>query len=151
MSDEPRRPESQNELEGPSTYEPPQAEELPDSDTVATADAGPASTVQVDSQLSDRDAKRDFADVDREAVLAAVAGLPVSSWSYRADDPRVRHVGPMAQDFAAAFGVGEDDRHIHPVDASGVALAAIQALAERLAQAEARIAELGAERAPAAV
>jgi hypothetical protein len=57
----------------------------------------------------------------------------------------VRHVGPRAQDFAAAFGVGEDDRHIHVVDASGVALAAIQALAARLAEAEANIAELQAE------
>jgi hypothetical protein len=34
----------------------------------------------------------------------------------------------MAQDFAAAFAVGEDDKHIHPVDAQGVAFAAIQAL-----------------------
>jgi hypothetical protein len=57
----------------------------------------------------------------------------------------------MAQDFAAAFGVGDDDRHIHTVDASGVALAAIQALAARLAAAEARIEELQAERDPTAV
>jgi hypothetical protein len=34
----------------------------------------------------------------------------------------------MAQDFAALFGVGEDDKHIHPVDAQGVAFASIQAL-----------------------
>jgi hypothetical protein len=40
--------------------------------------------------------------------------------------------GPRAQDFAALFGVGEDDRHIHPLDAQGVALAAIQGLVARL-------------------
>jgi hypothetical protein len=34
----------------------------------------------------------------------------------------------MAQDFYAAFEVGEDDRHITSVDADGVALASIQAL-----------------------
>jgi hypothetical protein len=34
----------------------------------------------------------------------------------------------MAQDFYAAFGVGEDDTHITTVDADGVALAAIQGL-----------------------
>jgi polyhydroxyalkanoate synthesis regulator phasin len=34
----------------------------------------------------------------------------------------------VAQDFAAAFAVGEDDKHIATVDADGVALAAIQGL-----------------------
>jgi hypothetical protein len=33
--------------------------------------------------------------------------------------------GPMAQDFKAAFGVGETDTGITSVDADGVALAAI--------------------------
>jgi beta-xylosidase len=40
----------------------------------------------------------------------------------------VRHLGPVAQDFHAAFGLGSDDRHIATVDADGVALAAIQGL-----------------------
>jgi hypothetical protein len=34
----------------------------------------------------------------------------------------------MAQDFYAAFGVGEDDKHITSIDEDGVALAAIKAL-----------------------
>jgi DNA-binding transcriptional MerR regulator len=34
----------------------------------------------------------------------------------------------MAQDFYAAFNVGEDDRHITSIDEDGVALAAIKAL-----------------------
>jgi len=93
---------------------------------------------------SDRDAKAGSAEVDVDAALAGVRALPVTSWSDRDDDPRVRHVGPMAQDFAAGFGVGEDDRHIHAVDANGVALAAIQVFAARLEAAEARIAELNA-------
>jgi hypothetical protein len=41
----------------------------------------------------------------------------------------------MAQDFAAAFGLGADDRHIFTLDAAGVALAAIQGL-HALAQAQ---------------
>jgi len=40
----------------------------------------------------------------------------------------VRHVGPMAQDFYVAFGVGADDKHITSIDEDGVALAAIKAL-----------------------
>jgi hypothetical protein len=53
--------------------------------------------------------------------------LPVSSWQYKTERG-VRHVGPMAQDFYAAFGVGTDDRHITSIDEDGVALAAIKAL-----------------------
>jgi len=61
-------------------------------------------------------------------------------------DPSVRHLGPMAQDFRAAFGLGEDDRHISSSDADGVALAAIQGLNQKLEetvrQKDARIAAL---------
>lgn len=52
----------------------------------------------------------------------------MATWNYSADDPSIRHIGPMAQDFAAVFGVGADDRHIHPIDGQGVALAAVQGL-----------------------
>jgi len=65
--------------------------------------------------------------LDDAAVLAKVAALPISEWSYRSEGG-VRHVGPMAQDFYAAFRVGEDDRHITSIDEDGVALAAIKAL-----------------------
>jgi hypothetical protein len=61
-----------------------------------------------------------------------VRALPISTWNYATDDPTIRHIGPMAQDFAAQFGVGADDRHIHPVDGQGVALAAIQGLLAEL-------------------
>jgi hypothetical protein len=64
--------------------------------------------------------------VDPRAILAAVVTLPIERWSYKGES--ARHLGPMAQDFAAAFGLGADDRHIFPLDAGGVALAAIQGL-----------------------
>jgi hypothetical protein len=75
---------------------------------------------------SDRALKEAFEPVDPRAVLAAVATLPLERWSYKGET--ARHLGPMAQDFAAAFGLGEDDRHIFPLDAAGVALAALQGL-----------------------
>ena len=75
---------------------------------------------------SDRSLKEGFEPVDPRAILAAVATLPIERWSYKGET--VRHLGPMAQDFAAAFGLGADDRHIFPLDAAGVALAAIQGL-----------------------
>jgi hypothetical protein len=83
---------------------------------------------------SDRNVKERFESVDPHAALAAVATLPIERWSYKGEP--VRHLGPMAQDFAAAFGLGADDRHIFPLDAAGVALAAIQGL-QALAQAQA--------------
>ena len=95
------------------------------------------------SSMSDRNAKDGFAPVNALAVLAQVAALPMTTWSYKTE-PGVRHVGPMAQDFHAAFAVGEDDRHIADVDEGGVALAAIQGLNQEL---EARSSRLETENA----
>jgi hypothetical protein len=78
--------------------------------------------------VSDRAAKEDFADVDAREVLDRLAALPISTWSYREDDAGARHIGPMAQDFHAAFGVGATDRRIEMVDGQGVTMAAIQGL-----------------------
>jgi trimeric autotransporter adhesin len=77
--------------------------------------------------LSDRNAKTNIVPLDDETVLDKVAALPISRWSYRTEHG-VRHAGPMAQDFYAAFGLGEDDKHITSIDENGVALAAIKAL-----------------------
>jgi trimeric autotransporter adhesin len=79
----------------------------------------------------DRAAKEQFTAVEPRQVLEKVAALPLSEWSYKADTP-TRHLGPMAQDFHAAFGLGTDDKHIATVDADGVALAAIQGLNQKL-------------------
>ncbi|MCL4789493.1 MAG: tail fiber domain-containing protein [Verrucomicrobia bacterium] len=99
---------------------------------------------------SDRNAKENFQPVNPQEVLEKVAALPVSRWNYK-DDTRVRHLGPMAQDFHAAFGLGADDKHIATVDADGVALAAIQGLNEKVEvrsqNAESQIRKLAAENA----
>lgn len=95
--------------------------------------------------LSDAALKDSVQPVDVDGVLDRVASLPISSWSYVFDDPEVRHIGPMAQDFAAAFDVGVDNRHIHPVDASGVALAALKALAVTVDQQRSELAAMRIE------
>ncbi|MCC6819436.1 MAG: tail fiber domain-containing protein, partial [Verrucomicrobia subdivision 3 bacterium] len=86
---------------------------------------------------SDRERKTHFTPVDPLAVLAKVAAMPLSEWSYRTEGESVRHVGPMAQDFHAAFGLGGDDKGIGTVDADGVALAAIQGLNQKLEETRA--------------
>ena len=80
---------------------------------------------------SDRNLKQDFSEVNSRLVLEKVAQLPIQSWVYK-NDPNTKHLGPMAQDFYAAFAVGPDDKHITTVDESGVALAAIQGLNQKL-------------------
>jgi trimeric autotransporter adhesin len=81
------------------------------------------------SSLSDRTAKSNIVAADPRAVLTQLMSIPMSTWSYKTEDPSVRHLGPMAQDFSA-FGLGDDSRYISTVDANGVALAAIQGLAQ---------------------
>lgn len=87
--------------------------------------------------MSSREFKENFATVHGADVLERVVQMPISTWNYKAQGATVRHIGPMAQDFAAAFAVGENDTTISTVDAQGVALAAIQGLDAKL-EAQAR-------------
>lgn len=84
------------------------------------------------SQGSDRDAKADFGPVDTRAVLEKVAALPVQTWRYKSEEAGTRHLGPVSQDFHAAFGLGANDKTITTVDEGGVALAAIQGLNQKV-------------------
>ena len=93
------------------------------------------------ASLSDRNSKDAFVPVNPQTVLASVAALPISRWSYKTEHG-VRHLGPMAQDFHAAFNVGEDNRHIADLDESGVALAAIQGLNQKLDEKDKEIQQL---------
>ena len=65
-------------------------------------------------------------------VLAKVVEMPVGTWRFKSEDDSIRHIGPVAQDFMAAFGYGKDDKYITATDADGVALAAIQGLNQKL-------------------
>jgi hypothetical protein len=90
--------------------------------------------------LSDRNAKTAVQAVDGREVLKKIASLPLSTWQYKTQDAKFRHMGPMAQDFYAAFQLGESDKGIDTVDADGVALAAIQGLNTLLVESEAKAA-----------
>jgi hypothetical protein len=95
--------------------------------------------------VSDRNQKKNIAPVDTAAILDKVSRLPISSWTNSKEPGEVRHLGPMAQDFRAAFGLGDDDRSYYAVDAQGVALAAIKALNEQVTAQGARIEKLERE------
>lgn len=84
--------------------------------------------------MSDRNMKKDFVEVNTHEVLDKIAALPITTWQYKRDPGVLRHIGPMAQDFHAAFNVGKDDKTISVTDAAGVSLAGIQALNQRCDQ-----------------
>ena len=77
--------------------------------------------------------------------MERVARLPITTWNYRNDEPSLRHIGPVAQDFAAAFAVGADDKHIAALDGNGVALAAIQGLNQKVESGNAALRAENAE------
>lgn len=94
---------------------------------------------------SSRTIKHGVHRVDVHDVLQTVRSLPIQRWRYITDPEQAEHLGPMAEDFHAAFGLGADDKHISTIDTSGVALAAVQALGDQVAELEAERAELRAE------
>ena len=81
---------------------------------------------------SDRNSKENFSPVNVQEILSLVTALPLTRWNYKAEGADIQHVGPMAQDFRAAFALGQNETSIATVDADGVALAAIQGLNQKL-------------------
>jgi Chaperone of endosialidase len=77
---------------------------------------------------SDRNLKSNISTINPRLILDRLSALSIKSWNYRSGESSVRHIGPMAQDFRAAFNLGVDDKHIDLIDANGVTMAAIQGL-----------------------
>jgi hypothetical protein len=114
---------------------------------ISTSTGAYLSTTGVWTNTSDVRRKHLFAPIDGEDVLSKLRGMSIESWSYRADSAAVRHVGPTAQDFRAAFGLGNDDVTIGTVDADGIALTGVKALEARTSSDRARIEKLETENA----
>ena len=99
--------------------------------TAKTFDLTPSGNLTITgtlSQSSDVNLKKNFQKIDSSNVLERIAKLPVTTWQFKSDADSVRHMGPTAQDFRAAFGLGENETTIAPVDGIGVSLAALKAL-----------------------
>jgi trimeric autotransporter adhesin len=94
------------------------------------------------TNASSRAAKENVRAVDPEEVLRKVTELEVPSWNYRSEEASVRHVGPFAQDFYRAFGLGGTDEAISTVDLGGINLLAVQALERRTTELRAENAAL---------
>lgn len=94
---------------------------------------------------SDRNLKDNIRSIDARSVLQRVAQMPILQWSMKADAEGHDHIGPMAQDFYAAFGLGDSDKYIAQGDAQGVALASIQGLYQMVQQKDEEIEALKVE------
>ncbi len=96
--------------------------------------------------ISDRNAKKNFAPVNGEGILDKLAQLPIERWNYKWEkDSGAPNIGPMAQDFKAAFYPGRDDKSISTLEFDGVELAAIQGLNQKVEEKETRIQEQAGE------
>jgi hypothetical protein len=112
---------------------------------ISTSTGAYLSNAGIWTNTSDVNRKHLFRALSGEDVLTRLRSLPIQTWSYRVEDSTIRHLGPTAQDFRAAFGLGNDDKVIGTVDADGVALAGVQALDRRTRQQQSEIAAARAE------
>jgi hypothetical protein len=108
--------------------------------SVAGGTGGPAtlSNGGTWTNASSRSFKTNIAPVDAREVLEKLLALDVSRWNYIGSGEGT-HMGPMAEDFKAAFDLAGNGKSIATVDADGVALAAIKGLNEKLEQENAEL------------
>jgi hypothetical protein len=91
---------------------------------------------------SSRATKNNINLINGESILKLIANLDIYSWSYIKDAGKVTHIGPMAEEFFETFNVGVDNKHISPTDTSGISLAAIKALMDKVDSQNRKIIEL---------
>jgi hypothetical protein len=91
---------------------------------------------------SSRYTKQNFLAVNGEDVLARLRSVPVTTWNYISEGEKAKHMGPMAEDFYQAFGLGTTNTAIGVQDLAGVSLAAVKSLDERTAQLQQRTLEV---------
>jgi len=94
---------------------------------------------------SSRTLKDSFQPVNGEDVLARLRSMPVTTWKFTGEEQGIRHLGPVAEDFHQAFGLGDSETMIPVTDLAGVGVAAAQALERRTAELSAENAALSRE------
>ena len=96
--------------------------------------------------MSDRNRKENFVELNPQEVLEKLDDLPMMEWNFKGEDPNIRHIGPIAQDFHAAFHLnGSDDTKISHIDPAGVAIVGVKGLLHRVKDLERQNAALERE------
>jgi regulator of replication initiation timing len=95
------------------------------------------------SNYCDRNKKENFTPVDGEWLLSKIRNIPITRWNYKKTDVNEKYIGPMAQDFYAAFQLGgTDSLGINTICIDGVNMAGVQALEKRTSEMRSAIAQL---------
>lgn len=89
--------------------------------------------------ISDRNAKENFRKVENEDILKRIRMMTVSTYNYKDDPFKARHIGPMAQDFQKAMKLVADDKTINMSDLDGVTLAGVRALDAKTSELKAQL------------
>jgi len=90
---------------------------------------------------SSRSLKENFVPVDNRMILQRVVDMPLTEWNAKTA-PDQRHIGPVAEEWWATFGLGSDDKHVSLTDVGGVALAAIKGLNQVVSEKDSVISRL---------
>ncbi|TKB99053.1 tail fiber domain-containing protein [Pedobacter cryophilus] len=98
---------------------------------ISTSTGAYLSTGGVWTNTSDVNKKHLFKKISNEEILQKLRALDIKEWSYKFEDESIRHIGPTAQDFHAAFNLGTDTKSIGTIDADGILMAATKALEMR--------------------
>lgn len=85
--------------------------------------------------------KQAIEPLDESEIIRRISNVGIHEWSYT-NNPDIRHIGPMAEEFYAAFGLGSSERSISASNMAGLGLAGIQALEARNRELEERLAKL---------
>ncbi|NEZ04097.1 tail fiber domain-containing protein [Wenzhouxiangella sp. XN201] len=93
---------------------------------------------------SARATKTDFKPVKAEEILQKLVSLEISEWRYRKEPKGTRHIGAMAEEFQAAFGLS-DGKTLNMIDTTGISFAAIKALKQELDDKQTEVDALSAK------
>lgn len=91
------------------------------------------------ASVSDRNKKENFIDIDTKEVLNKLSEMEITEWNYKSQDPSIRHISPMSQDFFGAYSLGMSNKFINSLDIDGISLAAIQGLHQIVKEQEIKI------------
>ncbi len=101
------------------------------------------------ASISDSTKKERFQPINPADLLRKIGGMKLTTWNYKGQQS-IRHYGPVAQDFFAAFGhdgLGQVgcDTLIYSHDFAGVTFAGVQALIKENEQLKRELAKINAQ------
>jgi hypothetical protein len=77
---------------------------------------------------------------DEAEIVKAFEILPLYHYNSKSEPESVKHLTPVAEDFYAGFGLGNDDKALSPADLAAVQGVVIKNLLKRVKELESKLA-----------